>query len=155
MRTECDQRVDAGRGRRGPGRGQGGAGRLGFALMEYVASLVKVEAGLFAKYSWRSRTIERYWAQIRKRFGTPPRTMRSGWPRGWPMKVCPIETNRDRLAEAVRERCRSTSIEPPTSGQVERVVNSACRVPAASDVRYVSSAGRYTGCAAGVSMPSP
>jgi hypothetical protein len=41
--------------------------------------------------------------------------------------VCPIETNRDRLAGAVREPCRSTSIEPPSSGQVERVVNSACR----------------------------
>lgn len=31
-------------------------------------------------------------------------------------KVCPVETNRDRLAEAVRERCRSTSVEPPASG---------------------------------------
>ncbi len=128
-----------------------GAGRLGFALIlqfyeiegrfpaypeeippaavEYVASLVKVGAGLFSKYSWRGRTIERHRAQIRKRFGTHPATeddeeRLAQWLAD---KVCPIETNRDRLAEAVRERCRSTSIEPPTSGQVERVVNSACR----------------------------
>ncbi|MFG1963672.1 DUF4158 domain-containing protein [Nonomuraea sp. NPDC049028] len=87
-----------------------GAGRLGFALIlkfyeiegrfpaypeeipaaavEYVASLVKVETELLAKYSWRSRTIERHRAQIRKRFGTArrPRTMRSGWPSDWPTR---------------------------------------------------------------------
>lgn len=128
-----------------------GAGRLGFALIlkfyeiegrfpayleeipaaavEYVASLVEVEPGLLAKYSWRSRTIERHRAQIRKRFGTRPATeddeeRLAQWLAD---KVCPVETNRDRLAGAARERCRSTSIEPPTSGQVERVVNSGCR----------------------------
>ncbi|WP_281395393.1 DUF4158 domain-containing protein [Streptosporangium sandarakinum] len=73
-----------------------GAGRLGFALIskfyevegrfpdypeeipaaavEYVASLVEVEPESLAKYSWRSRTIERHRAQIRKRFGTRPAT---------------------------------------------------------------------------------
>lgn len=128
-----------------------GAGRLGFVLIlkfyeiegrfpayleeipaaavEYVASLVEVEPGLLAKYSWRSRTIERHRAQIRKRFGTRPATeddeeRLAQWLAD---KVCPVETNRDRLAGAARERCRSTSIEPPTSGQVERVVNSGCR----------------------------
>ncbi|MGV9779275.1 hypothetical protein [Streptosporangium sp. NPDC003464] len=33
------------------------------AAVEYVASLVKVEAGLLPKYSWRSRTIERLGGQ--------------------------------------------------------------------------------------------
>ncbi|MFI7707351.1 DUF4158 domain-containing protein [Nonomuraea sp. NPDC049480] len=143
--------MDPGGGRWGPGRGKGGGGRLGFALIlkfyeiegrfpaypeeipaaavEYVASLVKAEPGLLAKYSWRGRTIERHRAQIRKRFGTRAATeddeeRLAQWPAD---EVCPVETNRDRLAEAVRERCRSTSIEPPTSGQVERVVNSGCR----------------------------
>ncbi|MCG5213339.1 DUF4158 domain-containing protein [Streptosporangium sp. KLBMP 9127] len=44
------------------------------AAVEYVASLVEVEPGLLAKYSWRGRTIERHRAQIRKRLRgwTPP-----------------------------------------------------------------------------------
>ena len=41
--------------------------------------------------------------------------------------MCPAETNRDRLAAAVRRRCRSEKVEPPASGQVERVVASGCR----------------------------
>jgi hypothetical protein len=40
------------------------------ATVEYVASLVKVDAALFAKYSWRGRTIEYHRAQIRTVFGT-------------------------------------------------------------------------------------
>ncbi|MEV0633143.1 DUF4158 domain-containing protein [Nonomuraea wenchangensis] len=43
------------------------------AAVEYVASLVKVEAELLAKYSWRSRTIERHRAQ-------PALTARCGGP---------------------------------------------------------------------------
>ncbi|MFB4273557.1 DUF4158 domain-containing protein [Nonomuraea sp. GTA35] len=94
-----------------------------------MASLVEVEPELLAKYSWRGRTIERHRARIRKRFGTRPATeddeeRLAQWLAD---KVCPIETNRDRLVEAVRERCRSARIEPPSSGQVERVVNSGCR----------------------------
>ena len=41
--------------------------------------------------------------------------------------MCPTETNRDRLAAALRRRCRSEKAEPPSTGQVERVVASGCR----------------------------
>jgi hypothetical protein len=41
--------------------------------------------------------------------------------------MCPAETNRDRLAAALRRRCRSEKVEPPSTGQVERVVASGCR----------------------------
>ncbi len=41
--------------------------------------------------------------------------------------MCPTETNRDRLAGALRQRCRSEKVEPPSTGQVERVVASGCR----------------------------
>lgn len=41
--------------------------------------------------------------------------------------MCPLETDRGRLADAVRQRCRSESVEPPTEGQLERVVASAVR----------------------------
>jgi hypothetical protein len=99
------------------------------AAVRYVASLVKVDAALFAKYSWRGRTIEYHRAQIRKAYGTRPPTEddEKRWAQWLADEVCPVETNRDRLAEAVRRRCRSECVEPPTSGQVERVVKSADR----------------------------
>jgi hypothetical protein len=39
----------------------------------------------------------------------------------------PDGDNRDRLAAALRRRCRSEKVEPPSTGQVERVVASGCR----------------------------
>ena len=42
-------------------------------------------------------------------------------------EMCPTETNRDRLADALRRRCRSEKAEPPSTGQLERVVASGCR----------------------------
>jgi hypothetical protein len=42
-------------------------------------------------------------------------------------EICPTETNRDRLATALRRRCRSEKVEPPSTGQVESVVASGCR----------------------------
>ena len=41
--------------------------------------------------------------------------------------MCPAEINRDRLAAALLRRCRSEKVEPPASGQVERVVASGWR----------------------------
>jgi len=40
------------------------------AAVEYVASLVKVDPALFAKYSWSDRAIKHHRAQVRKVFGT-------------------------------------------------------------------------------------
>ncbi|MFD8562960.1 DUF4158 domain-containing protein [Streptosporangium canum] len=146
-----------------------GAGRLGFALIlkfyeiegrfpgypeeipaaavQYVASLVEVEPELLAKYSWRSRTIERHRARIRKRFGTRPASeddeeRLAQWLAD---KVCPIETKRDRLAEAVRERCRSTNIEPPSRGQVERPVEVECPPDDEFQPRRTTGPGRTDG----------
>ena len=36
-------------------------------------------------------------------------------------EMCPAETNRDRLAAAMRRRCRSEKVEPPASGVCETV----------------------------------
>jgi hypothetical protein len=44
------------------------------AAVAYLGSLVKVEPALFAKYSWRGRTIEYHRAQIRRAYGTRPPT---------------------------------------------------------------------------------
>ncbi|MEV0517449.1 DUF4158 domain-containing protein [Nonomuraea sp. NPDC050405] len=100
-----------------------GATRLGFALLlkfyeiegrfpaypeevppaasDYVASLVKVEPSLFAKYSWRDRANKYHRAQIRQAFGTRPASEddEERWAR-WPAaEVCPVETDSGRLAE--------------------------------------------------------
>ncbi|MFD1545982.1 DUF4158 domain-containing protein [Nonomuraea guangzhouensis] len=129
-------------------RNKSGATRLGFALLlkfyelegrfpdgpqevplvavDYVASLVKVDAGEFAKYRWTGRTIEYHRKQIREAFGTRPATEEDEdrWARWLAEEMCPTETSRRRLAEALRRRCRSEDVEPPTPGQVERVVGS-------------------------------
>ena len=99
------------------------------AAVDYMASLVRVDPALFAKYSWRGRTIEYHRAQIRKAYGTrpPTETDEDRWARWLAGEMCPAETNRDRLAAAVRRRCPSEKVEPPASGQVERVVASGCR----------------------------
>ncbi|WP_214324874.1 Tn3 family transposase [Nonomuraea sediminis] len=129
-------------------RNKSGATRLGFALLlkfyelegrfpdgpqavplvavDYVASLVKVDAGEFAKYRWTGRTIEYHRKQIREAFGTRPATEEDEdrWALWLAEEMCPTETSRQRLAEALRRRCRSEDVEPPTPGQVERVVGS-------------------------------
>ncbi|GAA3507606.1 hypothetical protein GCM10023075_63760 [Streptosporangium album] len=114
-------------------KNKSGATRLGFALMlkfyeiegrfpagpeeipqvavAYVASLVKVEPGMFAKYRWSGRTIEYHRKQIREAFGTRPPTEEDEerWARWMADELCSTETNRDRLAEAVRRRCRGVT----------------------------------------------
>ena len=50
------------------------------AAVTYLGSLVKVEPALFARYSWRGRTIEYHRAQIRRAYGTRPPTPRQGGP---------------------------------------------------------------------------
>ncbi|MCG5216541.1 DUF4158 domain-containing protein [Streptosporangium sp. KLBMP 9127] len=99
------------------------------AAVEYIASLVKVDTALFTKYSWQGRTIEYHRAQIRKARGTRPASEadEERWAQWLADKVCLLETDRGRLADAVRQRCRSESVEPPTEGQLERVVASAVR----------------------------
>ena len=99
------------------------------AAVRYLGSLVQVDPGLFAKYSWAGRTIKYHRAQIRKVYGTRPPTEadEERWAQWLADEICPTEVSRDRLAAAVRRRCRSEKVEPPAPGQVERVVASGCR----------------------------
>jgi hypothetical protein len=120
------------------------------AAVAYLGSLVKVDTALFARYSWRGRTIEYHRAQIRRVFGTRPATEddEDRWARWLAEEICPTETNRDRLAAALRRRCRSEKVEPPSTGQVERVVASGCRQ--FDDAFAATAAGRLgRWCAAG------
>jgi len=80
--------------------------------VDYMASLVKVDPALFAKYSWRGRTIEYHRAQIRKAYGTrpPAEADEDRWARWSAAEMCPTEISQDRVAAAVRQRCRSEKV---------------------------------------------
>jgi DNA invertase Pin-like site-specific DNA recombinase len=95
------------------------------AAVRYLASLVKVDPALFAKYPWKGRSIEYHRAQVRRVYGTrgPTDDDEERWLAD---EICPTETNRERLAAALRRRCRSEKVEPPSTGQVERVVAAGC-----------------------------
>jgi len=99
------------------------------AAVSYLGSLVRVDPALFAKYSWAGRSIKYHRSQIRTVYGTRPPTEADGdrWAQWLADEMCPAETNRDRLADALRRRCRSEKVEPLSAGQAERVVASGCR----------------------------
>jgi TnpA family transposase len=131
--------------------GKVGAGRLGCAVMlkffeiegrfprfredvpppvvEFLAELLGVEPGSFAEYSVTGRTAESHRAAIRNVLGFRPAAVadQERWVAWLASEQCPVEQDKTRLATAVRRRARSESIEPPTTGQIERVVNSAVR----------------------------
>jgi TnpA family transposase len=125
-----------------------GSTRLGFALMlkffeqearfprredvpkaavEFVSGQVKVDAALFAEYSWSGRTIEYHRAQIREfhQFREPTvgdEDKLIAWLAG---DICTVETTRDRLRSALLARCRAERIEPPKAGRLERLLGAA------------------------------
>jgi hypothetical protein len=125
-----------------------GSTRLGFALMlkffeqearfprredvpkaavEFVSGQVKVDAALFAEYSWSGRTIEYHRAQIREfhQFREPTvgdEDKLISWLAG---DICTVETTRDRLRSALLARCRAERIEPPKTGRLERLLGAA------------------------------
>ena len=98
------------------------------AAVSYLGSLVRVDPALFAE-----RYLDRPVDQVPQvpdpqGAGTRPPTEadEDRWAQWLADEMCPAETNRDRLADALRRRCRSEKVEP-RHGQVERVVASGCR----------------------------
>ncbi|WP_405985697.1 Tn3 family transposase [Streptomyces sp. NBC_00872] len=130
-------------------RNKSGTTRLGFALLlkffevearfpesakevpaaavEYVAQQVKVPAEAWADYNWESKAIQRHRVEIRAASGFRANTEEdqerlAEW---LAAELCPVELSRERLASAVVARCRNDHIEPPTPGQVGRLVGKA------------------------------
>ncbi|MGQ0838087.1 DUF4158 domain-containing protein [Actinokineospora sp.] len=167
-------------------RNKSGATRLGFALLlkfyelegrfpdgpqavplvavDYVASLVKVDAGEFAKYRWTGRTIEYHRKQIREAFGTRPTTEEDGdrWARWLAEEMCPTETSRQRLAEAPQmpERgCGAADARPGGAGggvgpfQVQGgVLGGRGGHTGVGGVRQVAGSAGPSACAGGVEV---
>ncbi|MGB8994707.1 MAG: DUF4158 domain-containing protein, partial [Pseudonocardiaceae bacterium] len=128
-----------------------GATRLGFSVMlkffeidgrfpeygaevpdqavTYLAEQVRVDPALFAKYEFSSRTAKYHRTQIRQELGFRECTKAdqlelAGW---LSRELCPTEFRREQLRDAVVARCRAVRLEPPTYGQLSRLINSAVR----------------------------
>lgn len=93
----------------------------------YLAEQVKVDPALFTKYDFASRAATYHRTQIRQALGfrecsEQDQDRLADW---LAREVCPAELRRDRLREAVTARCRAMRVEPPTPGQIARLVGSA------------------------------
>jgi hypothetical protein len=122
-----------------------GATRLGFGLMlkffelearfprredvpkaavDFVAGQVKVDPALFAAYDFASRTAVNHRQQVRDFHGFREVTVGDeGKLIVWlASDICKEETSRDRLRAALLTRCREDKVEPPTPGQIERLL---------------------------------
>jgi len=125
-----------------------GATRLGFSLMlkffeqearfprredvpkaavDFVAGQVKVAPALFAEYDFTSRQVKNHRRQIREYHGFREPAVGDEdtlivWLAG---DICRVEMSRDRLRSALLARCREVKVEPPTPGQVERLLGAA------------------------------
>ncbi|WP_157910622.1 DUF4158 domain-containing protein [Pseudofrankia sp. BMG5.36] len=100
--------------------------------VDYLGSLVQVDPALFAGYSWTGRTIKYQRAQIRGEYGTrgPTEADEERWAQWLAEEICPTETNRERLASALRSRCRSEKVEPPAVGRRSGRPDRGLRLPA-------------------------
>lgn len=92
----------------------------------YLAEQVKVDPSLFVKYDFASRSARYHRAQIRGVLGfrecsEADQDELAGW---LCREVCANELRRDRLRDAVIARCRAMKLEPPTPGQISRLVGS-------------------------------
>ena len=126
-----------------------GATRLGFALLlkffeiearfprqpnempltavDFVAHQVRVDAAAWDAYDWQARAIKGHRAQIRKRFNfrecsVGDQDKLAAW---LAVEVCPVEQREMPLRDALLARCRLDRLEPPTSGQLDRIAVSA------------------------------
>ena len=126
-----------------------GATRLGFALLlrffqhegrfpthkqdvpgsviVHVAKQVGAPPECYAQYDWSGRTIEYHRAQIRTFLGFREATRQDSdalveW---LCTDILPHDQHIEHVRAALAERCRDAQIEPPSAGQIERVIRSA------------------------------
>ena len=88
---------------------------------------MKVDPALFAEYAWSGSTIEYHRKQIRDFHDFRAVTVGDEdklivW---LAAEIRPSEMSRDRLRAALLARCRQEKIEPPTPGQIERLLGAA------------------------------
>ena len=102
------------------------AGEVPEQAIVYLAEQVKVDPSLFAKYEFGSRSARYHRHQIRDALGfrecsEADQDQLAGW---LAREVCPSQLRREQLRDAVLARCRAVKMEPPTPGQIGRLVGS-------------------------------
>ncbi len=95
----------------------------------YLAKQVGVPTEQYVQYPWSGRTVEYHRAQIRTLLGWREATEQDAVDLGeWLCaQVLPQERDLDHLKVVVAARCRVLQIEPPSAGQIDRLVRSALR----------------------------
>lgn len=102
---------------------------VGEEAAAYIASQLGSNAAEYKVYDHEGRTAEYHRAQIRRSFGFRPATADDANElAAWLLEeVAPYEYDAERLKEAGYTRLRTSKIEPPTPGRVDRLVRSALR----------------------------
>lgn len=85
---------------------------------------------MFAKYDFSSRSAKYHRTQIREELGFREcsefdQAQLAEW---LSREQCPTQLGREQLRDAVIARCRAERLEPPTFGQLSRLVSSAVRM---------------------------
>jgi len=98
-------------------------------VVAFLAAQLGVPADVFDSYRWAGRTAQAHRAQVRARFGFREATNAdadelASW---LAAAVLPTGERRDHWSDLVAQRCRELRIEPPSPGQIARVVGSATR----------------------------
>ncbi|MEV0455882.1 DUF4158 domain-containing protein [Catellatospora methionotrophica] len=112
------------------GRFPRGRGEFHADAVEFVARQLRCEPGNLGFYEWDGITYKRHRGEIRRFFGFRATTVADqdklvDWLAG-------DVAQRERCPELVREQflaeCRARQLEPPTAGQVDRIVGTALRL---------------------------
>ncbi|MFB9682048.1 Tn3 family transposase [Streptosporangium vulgare] len=96
-------------------------------VVDYVARQTKTPASTLGRYEWSGRTIERHRREIRDHLGfrecsAADADTLTGW---LAVNVAHAERQPDRVREELLRQCRIERIEPPSPGQITRMVRSA------------------------------
>jgi hypothetical protein len=127
------------------GRFPRGRAELRDEVVDFVAAQVKVHAAHLGLYAWDGPTIKRHRAEIRRHFGFRTFTVADY------DKLAGDYAQRVRRPELVREHflaeCRTRQLEPPTPGQIDRLLTSAlARAGEAVAARVAGRARASTRC---------
>jgi hypothetical protein len=93
-------------------------GEIPVAAVGFVTSQLSVEPSELLRYDWSGRSVEEHRREIRQALGFRVFTRGDedkmvAW---LSERVCPYETDPDRLRRAVLQRCRDEGLEPPGRG---------------------------------------
>ncbi len=96
-------------------------------IISYISSQLNLPDSLYSEDNWQGRSLSNHRAQIRKLFGFRTAAISDSEKIiNWLIEeVLPNEQKIDPLQEFVYQRFREFQIEPPTPGQVERLIRSA------------------------------